>query len=82
MSRQDDRSFISSIDTDEADAAIIRAVMALGRSLGMVVMAEGVESENQLRCLITEEIKEAQGFLLGEPQSNDLAHSLYIFVDL
>ena len=47
--------------------AIIRAVLALGQSLNVPVLAEGVESAAQLKMLESEGCDEVQGFLLGAP---------------
>jgi EAL domain-containing protein (putative c-di-GMP-specific phosphodiesterase class I) len=47
--------------------AIIRAVLALGRSLDIAVLAEGVETEAQLEILRREGCDEAQGYHLGRP---------------
>ncbi len=55
-----DRSFAD-------DAAVVRAVAALGASLGMRTTAEGVETPDQLRRLREEGCTEAQGYLLGRP---------------
>ncbi|MDB5663372.1 MAG: hypothetical protein JWN59_1710, partial [Sphingomonas bacterium] len=64
-----DRSFLSTSATKDQSLAIIRAVLALGRSLGMPVLAEGVETQEQLDLLRTEGCEQAQGYLLGRPQS-------------
>jgi len=62
-----DRSFMSEIGTSPQSRAIIRAVLSLGRSLSIPVLAEGVETEEQFDFLKTEGCDEAQGFLLGRP---------------
>jgi diguanylate cyclase len=62
-----DGSFVRSIDTNEQAATIVRAVLGLGRGLGLPVLAEGVETEAELRFLMDESCDEAQGFLLGRP---------------
>ena len=61
-----DRSFVSNLDTDAGDAAIIDAVVALGHRLGMTVVAEGVETAAQARYLLTQGCDMAQGYLFGE----------------
>ena len=62
-----DRSFVASMAGDAATAAIVQAVVALGRSLSMRVIAEGVETEAQFTMLGTMDCDEAQGYLLGHP---------------
>ncbi len=62
-----DRSFMSEVETNEQSKAIIRAILALGRSLHVPVLAEGVETTAQLDLLRMEGCNEAQGFLLGRP---------------
>lgn len=62
-----DRSFVGQLDADSEDAAIVRAILAMGHSLGMIATAEGVESKEQLSYLFDEGCDEAQGFLLGRP---------------
>jgi diguanylate cyclase (GGDEF)-like protein len=64
-----DGSFVRSIDTNEQAATIVRAVLGLGRGLGLPVLAEGVETEAELRFLMNELCDEAQGYLLGRPAS-------------
>jgi diguanylate cyclase (GGDEF)-like protein/PAS domain S-box-containing protein len=62
-----DRSFVSGLGQDHSDTEIVRAVLALGRSLGLSVVAEGVETAQQLRLLRDLGCRRAQGFLLGRP---------------
>jgi len=60
-----DQSFIRELSDAHESVAIVRAVMGLGTSLGMVTMAEGVETIEQLRTLQAEGCAEAQGFLFS-----------------
>ena len=60
-----DQSFIRELSDAHESVAIVRAVMGLGASLGMVTMAEGVETLEQLRTLQAEGCAEAQGFLFS-----------------
>ena len=62
-----DRSFVSNLDTDSGDAAIIDAVVGLGHRLGMEVVAEGVETEAQARYLRSRGCDYGQGYLFGYP---------------
>ena len=62
-----DGSFIKSVDSNEQAATIVRAVLGLGRGLGLPVLAEGVETDAELQFLQQELCDEAQGYLLGRP---------------
>jgi len=62
-----DRSFVAELGKGDDGLAIIKAVGQLGKSLGMITLAEGVETEAQLELLRNEGIVEAQGYLLGKP---------------
>ncbi|MFS8112314.1 EAL domain-containing protein [Rhizobium jaguaris] len=62
-----DRSFMSEIEFSPQAKAIIRAVLALGKSLDIPVLAEGIETQGQLTLLSAEGCDEAQGYLLGRP---------------
>ena len=63
-----DRSFVSELATREDSVAIIRAVTGLGRSLGIVTTAEGVENDAQLELLRREGCTQAQGYLFSHPR--------------
>ncbi len=65
-----DRSFVEHIASDADDATIVRTIIALGHNLGLKVVADGVESAEQLRFLRSNLCDEAQGFLMGRPVSN------------
>jgi len=62
-----DKSFVLGSGESPQARAIIRAVLALGQSLNVPVLAEGVESAAQLKMLESEGCDEVQGFLLGAP---------------
>ena len=71
-----DRSFMTEVEVNEQSKAIVRAILALGRSLSVPVLAEGVETHAQLDVLRVEGCNEAQGFLLGRPGAIDWADAL------
>lgn len=62
-----DRSFIKDIPADQDDVAITHAVIAMGRSLRLSVVAEGVETEEQVEFLRLHGCDLMQGFLIGKP---------------
>lgn len=66
-----DRSFVSDITTEPHDAAIAKTIIAMARTLGLEVLAEGVETESQLTYLQRNGCDLVQGFLLGHPEMPD-----------
>jgi diguanylate cyclase (GGDEF)-like protein len=66
-----DRSFVKEVDTDPADAAIAATVIAMARTLGLDVVAEGVERESQLVLLRGHGCRFVQGYLLSRPVAAD-----------
>jgi EAL domain-containing protein (putative c-di-GMP-specific phosphodiesterase class I) len=63
-----DRSFVTELATREDSMAIVRAVTGLGKSLGIVTTAEGVETDAQFDLLRQEGCTQAQGYLFSPPR--------------
>ena len=66
-----DQSFVAGLPDDPNDAAITRAIIALGRSMQLTVIAEGVETKSQERFLAFEGCQQIQGYALSKPLSAD-----------
>jgi EAL domain-containing protein (putative c-di-GMP-specific phosphodiesterase class I) len=66
-----DQSFVRDIPHSADDCAIVRAILAMAVNLDIDVIAEGVETEEQLEFLRAEGCQEIQGFLLSQPVSPD-----------
>ena len=64
-----DKSFVQNIGTDAEDEAIVRSTIDLAHSLGITVVAEGVESDDVLQQLRALGCDVAQGFCLAHPAS-------------
>ena len=62
-----DKSFIKTLDATPESRAIVRAVLGLGRGLGLPVLAEGVETKGELSFLNNEFCDEIQGWIVGKP---------------
>jgi diguanylate cyclase (GGDEF)-like protein len=73
-----DRSFINGLPDDEHNRAIVDAVVALGRALNLSVIAEGVETEEQLCSLKARGCLQVQGYLLGRPVESQDAQALLV----
>jgi EAL domain-containing protein (putative c-di-GMP-specific phosphodiesterase class I) len=62
-----DQSFIRDVTTNPDDAAITSAIIAMSSALGITVVAEGVETEEQVRFLRQQKCARIQGYLVGRP---------------
>ncbi|MBU1284517.1 MAG: EAL domain-containing protein [Gammaproteobacteria bacterium] len=62
-----DKSFVQDLLEDEDDATIVRAIIQLGKSLGMQVIAEGVETVEQEAYIMAQGCNEGQGYLYSKP---------------
>jgi diguanylate cyclase (GGDEF)-like protein len=76
-----DQSFVRDIKSDDKDAAIITTIIHLGKSLGMEVVAEGVEEESQAEFLKEAFCEKAQGFLFAKPLRAHEAEEKFIFLN-
>ena len=64
-----DRSFVKDLHDDADDAAICAAIIAMSRQLGLNVVAEGVETREQLKFLRRHKCDHVQGFIFSRPLS-------------
>jgi PAS domain S-box-containing protein/diguanylate cyclase (GGDEF)-like protein len=68
-----DRSFVSDLSKDSATVSMVQSVLAMARALKLRVVTEGVETQEQLSILRDLGCDEAQGYLLGRPESAEMA---------
>jgi EAL domain-containing protein (putative c-di-GMP-specific phosphodiesterase class I) len=68
-----DRSFVSDLTTESATVSMVRSVLEMASALNLRVVTEGVETEEQLQILRELGCEEAQGYLLGRPESAEMA---------
>jgi len=72
-----DQSFIKELETKKNDLAIIRAIISLGHSLNLTVIAEGVETAEQLKKLVDNDCDEVQGYYVSYPIAPDEIPGLF-----
>jgi EAL domain-containing protein (putative c-di-GMP-specific phosphodiesterase class I) len=73
-----DRSFVESISKSAEDASVVQTLVSLGRTLGLEVVAEGVELVSQLDAVREAGCNLAQGFLLGRPLAREQLDALVV----
>ena len=71
-----DRSFIAGMDGSEGSLTLIRTMVDLGRALGLVTLAEGIEDEGQLACLRDNNCQSGQGFMFSKPVEAGMIEAL------
>jgi len=71
-----DRAFISRIDTDADNRAIVRTIVALAHNFGLKVVAEGVETPEEVDELLAIDCEYAQGYFFSRPVDEDTAMHL------
>jgi diguanylate cyclase (GGDEF)-like protein/PAS domain S-box-containing protein len=71
-----DRSFVTNLESDEQDQGIVRTIIELGRSLGLTVVAEGVERTSQADWLARHGCDVLQGYHFGHPTDSDSIEEL------
>jgi EAL domain-containing protein (putative c-di-GMP-specific phosphodiesterase class I) len=72
-----DRSFIRAVPSDREDRAITEAIISMGKTLGVTVVAEGVENLSQQAFLTSQNCDEMQGFLFSKPCHPDAFADLF-----
>ena len=71
-----DRAFVSTMDGSEDSLTLIRTMVELGRSLGLLTLAEGIEDEHQLECLRSNNCHSGQGFMFSKPVEPAMVEAL------
>ncbi len=66
-----DQSFVRDLGANRDAQAIVRSIISLGKGLGVIITAEGVETEEELHCLRVEGCHEGQGYLFSRPRPNE-----------
>lgn len=66
-----DKSFIDGVPDDENDTSLVRGIIAMSRSLGLRIVAEGVETDEQYRFLLGSSVDNIQGYLFARPMPRD-----------
>ena len=77
-----DKGFVQNVQSDSRDIGIIEAILQLGRIFNLEVTAEGIETEQQERTLLTLGCKEAQGFLYGRAVRPEQLRAVLSRIDL
>jgi len=73
-----DQSFVSDIANDNSDEAMVRTIIAMAQSMGLEVIAEGVETESQRLLLMNNGCNRFQGNLFGKPETIDQFEKLFM----
>jgi diguanylate cyclase (GGDEF)-like protein len=73
-----DRLFVEGVATSEADRTVVEHIIGMAHTLGMKVVAEGVENETQLQTLCDLGCDQIQGFLLARPMDRDKTEALLL----
>lgn len=73
-----DTSFIRDVHQNEESKAIVKAMITIAKSLGIQIVAEGIENQDQLEVLNNTGCNQGQGFLLGKPLSSDEVEKIYL----
>jgi len=77
-----DKAFVNNVDRSASDGAVANAILSLGKSLNLIVTAEGIERTGQLEWLRARGCNEVQGFLLSRPLSaQDLENRYLLTMD-
>lgn len=66
-----DKSFIHDVTSNTNDAIIVNSIISLGKNLGLTVIAEGIETEEQIRFLLDNGCSQGQGFYLSKPLTTE-----------
>jgi diguanylate cyclase (GGDEF)-like protein len=66
-----DKSFVSDLTTNSSDAIIVNSVINLAKNLGLVVIAEGIETEEQFKFLVANGCTQGQGYYLSKPLTTE-----------
>ncbi|GAA6136134.1 hypothetical protein NBRC116188_29240 [Oceaniserpentilla sp. 4NH20-0058] len=73
-----DRAFVMNIENNQDDIAMVKAIVAMAKSLNLITLAEGIETESQLKLLQSLHCERYQGYYFNKPLDSDTFESLYM----
>ena len=76
-----DRAFVMNLETNQEDVAMVKAIISMSKNLNLKVLAEGIETQSQLRILQEQGCDSFQGYLFSRPVDKDTFYDLYINCD-
>lgn len=76
-----DRAFVMNLETNQEDVAMVKAIISMSKNLNLKVLAEGIETQSQLKILQQQGCDSFQGYLFSRPVDQDTFYNLYINSD-
>ena len=76
-----DRAFVMNLETNQEDVAMVKAIISMSKNLNLKVLAEGIETQSQLKILQEQGCDSFQGYLFSRPVDQDTFYDLYINCD-
>ncbi len=76
-----DRAFVMNLETNQEDVAMVKAIISMSKNLNLKVLAEGIETQSQLKILQKQGCDSFQGYLFSRPVDKETFYNLYVNCD-